>query len=170
MSHEEVMEKRDHICDIIETLYGVSKEDIFSNVKGCRKRELVQFRRIISVILKRYTKASLDAIGKSIGGKNHATVFHALRKHDERMAKNPKTDKYIYQEYVDKFMSIHLEYLKTEKTEESLHSKRQVILHQIKTLQEELSAIDYKLKLLNEQRLEQIRLSTKKETKHSMFK
>lgn len=162
MNDKELHEKRDYICEIIENLYGISKESLLSNKKGCRKREYVQFRRIISVLLKKYTTASLAAIGKAIGGKDHATVLHALRKHDERTAKNPKSGQYIYQDYVDRFMTIHLEYLQMESTEESLHSKRHLLINQIQNLKEELESIDFKLKQLHQQRIEQIKIKPKK--------
>ncbi len=44
-----------------------------------RTREVAQARQIAMYLCKKHTKASLTAIGSSIGGKNHATVLHAIK-------------------------------------------------------------------------------------------
>ena len=146
--------KRDYLCEIIEESYGISREDFLGK---CRKREWVQYRRIMCVILKRHTDASLANIGEVIGGKDHATVLHALRKHDGDMSKSEKTGEYIYKSYADKFLNIHLEYLQVEQTEDALHSKRTLLLKKKQAINEQLAAIDYKLKELGEERRTQMK-------------
>jgi chromosomal replication initiator protein len=52
----------------IEVFYSKSK-----------KREMVQARQLAMHFAKKYTKCSLAAIGQQCGGKDHATVIHALK-------------------------------------------------------------------------------------------
>lgn len=146
--------KCDYLCEIIEESYGISREDFLGKR---RKRELVQFRRMICAILKRHTDASLANIGKVIGGKDHATVLHALREHDAALVKSTKTGEYIYKNYADKFLNIHLEYLQVEQTEDGLHSKRTLLLKKKQAINEQLEAIDYKLQELGEERRVQMK-------------
>ena len=47
-----------------------------------RKREYVQARQLAMYFAKKYTKASLSAIGAEIGGKDHSTVLHANKQID----------------------------------------------------------------------------------------
>ncbi len=51
--------------------------DTFNSPK--RTREIAQARQIAMYLCKKYTKAPLTAIGSAIGGKNHATVLHAVK-------------------------------------------------------------------------------------------
>ncbi len=44
-----------------------------------RTREIAQARQIAMYLCKKLTKAPLTAIGQAIGGKNHATVLHAIK-------------------------------------------------------------------------------------------
>ena len=44
-----------------------------------RKREIVQARQLAMFFAKKYTEQSLLMIGKSIGGKGHATVLHSCK-------------------------------------------------------------------------------------------
>jgi chromosomal replication initiator protein len=37
------------------------------------------------------TDATLPAIGRAFGGRNHTTVLHACRRAEERMAQDPET-------------------------------------------------------------------------------
>ena len=53
--------------------------DIPSLKEVSRKREIVICRQFIMVIAKKTTKMSLAAIGEKYGGKDHATVLHALK-------------------------------------------------------------------------------------------
>jgi chromosomal replication initiator protein len=44
-----------------------------------RTREIAQARQVTMYLCKKYTKSPLTAIGTAIGGKNHATVLHAIK-------------------------------------------------------------------------------------------
>lgn len=44
-----------------------------------RTREIAQARQVAMYLAKKYTKSPLTAIGAAIGGKNHATVLHAVK-------------------------------------------------------------------------------------------
>ena len=45
-----------------------------------RTREMVVWRQALMEALKRYTPMSLPEIGRFLGGKDHTTVLHAIRK------------------------------------------------------------------------------------------
>lgn len=63
-----VNEVCNHLNIPIEVFYSKSK-----------KREMVQARQLAMHFAKKYTKCSLAAIGQQCGGKDHATVIHALK-------------------------------------------------------------------------------------------
>ena len=66
-----------------------------NEVRGkSRKRELVDQRRVICYILKKYTKLSLENIGKIIGGKDHATVLYGVKTH--KHLTQMKDQEYLY--------------------------------------------------------------------------
>jgi hypothetical protein len=57
---------------------------IFSNVElKSRKREYLYIRYYLMAYLKNKTNFSLSAIGSMIGGKDHATVLHALKTYED---------------------------------------------------------------------------------------
>ena len=58
----------DHLDVAIEEFYSKSK-----------KREIVQARQLAMYFAKKFTKCSLAMIGQQCGGKDHATVIHALK-------------------------------------------------------------------------------------------
>lgn len=55
-----------------------------------RKKELVFKRQLICWYLKKNTKLTLQEIGDICGGKNHATVLHAVRSIDNYKGYNDK--------------------------------------------------------------------------------
>ncbi|MBP5643287.1 MAG: chromosomal replication initiator protein DnaA [Bacteroidales bacterium] len=55
---------------------GTSQADFFTK---SRKRNIVQARQLSMYFSKKYTKAPLTVIGEQCGGKDHATVIHALK-------------------------------------------------------------------------------------------
>ncbi len=71
-----------------------------------RRREIVQPRQIIMYFAKKYTKASLQAIGAMCGGKDHSTVLHACRNIEDLK----QTDKQIrvYLEDIDKKLNLSI--------------------------------------------------------------
>ncbi|MBR6439109.1 MAG: chromosomal replication initiator protein DnaA [Bacteroidales bacterium] len=60
------------VCEEMET----SQADFFTK---SRKRNIVQARQLSMYFSKKYTKAPLIVIGEQCGGKDHATVIHALK-------------------------------------------------------------------------------------------
>ena len=65
--------------DIINTVceeMRTSQSDFFTK---SRKRNIVQARQLSMYFSKKYTKAPLTVIGEQCGGKDHATVIHALK-------------------------------------------------------------------------------------------
>lgn len=59
----------------------------FAEIRGhCRARDIVAARHEVCYRLATETPLSLPAIGRRLGGKDHTTVLHGIRKHRERMA------------------------------------------------------------------------------------
>lgn len=80
--------------DILETVsefYDVPKEKI---INGGRKREYVKPRQIVMFLLRKELKESYPYIGKKLGGKDHTTVIHAVKKIKE----NKEEDKSLSSE------------------------------------------------------------------------
>lgn len=63
---------RQTVCDYLNL-----DLDTFNSPK--RTREIAQARQIAMYLCKKHTKSPLTAIGSAIGGKNHATVLHAVK-------------------------------------------------------------------------------------------
>ena len=55
---------------------NITTEDFYSKSK---KREMVQARQLAMHFSKKFTKLSLAMIGQQCGGRDHATVIHALK-------------------------------------------------------------------------------------------
>lgn len=72
---------------IIQTIamkHGVTVKDIKSQ---SRKREHVLARQEAAYELREKRKFSLTKIGIMLGNRDHTTILHACRKHEERLAK-----------------------------------------------------------------------------------
>ena len=71
--------------DIIRAVcheFGVSKIDLI----GCRRnREIVRPRQVAMYLAKKVTGRSLPEIGRRIGGRDHTTVLHGIRKIEARV-------------------------------------------------------------------------------------
>jgi len=66
----------DYIQKMVCDYFNISIEQMHST---SRKREIVQARQLAMYFAKMMTKNSLASIGVDIGGKDHATVLHAVR-------------------------------------------------------------------------------------------
>ncbi|MFO7862396.1 MAG: chromosomal replication initiator protein DnaA [Salinivirgaceae bacterium] len=66
----------DSIQQAVCNYFGMPMEQLKSKT---RKRDIVQARQIAMFFAKSKTKASLSTIGSLIGGKDHATVLHAVK-------------------------------------------------------------------------------------------
>ena len=75
----ECIQKR--VCEY----YGLKYTDIISTN---RKQNIAKARHIAMYLAKKLTTSSLPEIGRNFGGKDHATVLHAVRKIEEKIATN----------------------------------------------------------------------------------
>lgn len=66
----------DYIVNVVCNCQNIQIEDFYSKSK---KREIVQARQLAMYFAKKYTKNSLAMIGQQCGGRDHATVIHALK-------------------------------------------------------------------------------------------
>lgn len=64
------------IYKVVCKYYDISPNEVLSKK---RKRELVEARQIIMYLAKRYTKKSMESIGKELGGRDHSTVLYAIK-------------------------------------------------------------------------------------------
>jgi chromosomal replication initiator protein len=67
--------------------FGVTLEELRSPSRVAR---LAWPRHVAMYVARQLTDASLPAIGREFGGRNHATVLNACRRTSERMATNPE--------------------------------------------------------------------------------
>lgn len=77
------------IEDIVEACcaqWQVSQDDVFSQT---RKANIVLVRQTIMYLAQRHTKLSTSKIGMLVGGRNHATVLHAVTQVMNRLATSP---------------------------------------------------------------------------------
>lgn len=73
--HEPITCER--IVRLVCQIYDVTKTDLLSDR---RTRELVKPRQIACYLAKQLTPRSLPEIGRKLGGRDHTTVLHAIRK------------------------------------------------------------------------------------------
>ena len=66
----------EYIVNVVCGHLNIATEEFYSKSK---KREMVQARQLAMHFAKKYTKCSLATIGQQCGGKDHATVIHALK-------------------------------------------------------------------------------------------
>ena len=66
----------EYIVNVVCNHLNIPTEEFYSKSK---KREMVQARQLAMHFAKKYTKCSLATIGQQCGGKDHATVIHALK-------------------------------------------------------------------------------------------
>jgi chromosomal replication initiator protein len=74
------------IIDACCTLWQVTQDDVFSQ---SRKANIVLVRQTIMYLAQRHTKLSTSKIGLLVGGRNHATVLHAIAQVKNRLATTP---------------------------------------------------------------------------------
>jgi chromosomal replication initiator protein len=72
------------ICDA----YGLSRDQLLST---SRAQPVAWPRQLAMYLARELTDATLPAIGRAFGGRNHTTVLHACRRAEERMAQDPDT-------------------------------------------------------------------------------
>jgi len=67
--------------------FGVSLDDLLSS---SRAQQLAWPRHVAMYLARELTDATLPAIGRAFGGRNHTTVLHAYRRTAERIAADPE--------------------------------------------------------------------------------
>ncbi|MBA3327358.1 MAG: chromosomal replication initiator protein DnaA [Solirubrobacterales bacterium] len=67
--------------------FGVTAEELLSSRRTAR---VVWARQVAMYLAREHTGATLPAIGRHFGGRNHTTVIHACRRTGERMASDPE--------------------------------------------------------------------------------
>jgi chromosomal replication initiator protein len=66
----------EYIVNVVCNNMNITTEDFYAKSE---KREMVQARQLAMYFSKKYTKLSLAMIGQQCGGRDHATVIHALK-------------------------------------------------------------------------------------------
>ena len=74
-----------YIVDIVADHFSLTPQEIYSKN---RSNKIAYPRQIAMYMCRKYLNISLVDIGKAIGGKDHTTVMHALKKIEEDLAKN----------------------------------------------------------------------------------
>jgi len=74
-----------YIVDIVADHFSLTPQEIYSKN---RSNKIAYPRQIAMYMCRKYLNMSLVDIGKAIGGKDHTTVMHALKKIEEDIAKN----------------------------------------------------------------------------------
>ena len=74
-----------YIVDIVADHFSLTPQEIYSKN---RSNKIAYPRQIAMYMCRRYLNMSLVDIGKAIGGKDHTTVMHALKKIEDDIAKN----------------------------------------------------------------------------------
>lgn len=82
----------DYIQKVISEYFQMDIETLQSKT---RKRHIVQARQLAMFFAKKYTKASLAAIGSQIGKRDHATVLHACKTVDNLAETDKQFRKYL---------------------------------------------------------------------------
>lgn len=80
------------VIKLMEKYFFHSIEELKSKK---RNKELVLARQVSMYLMKRCTNKSLRDIGTYLGGRNHATVMHALTKVEQQIQKNSKLQRQI---------------------------------------------------------------------------
>lgn len=84
---EEVKLNVPTILKVVCGYYNLEEQEIKSKR---RKREIVQARHIVMLLAKEYSDCSLAAIGADLGGRDHSTVIHGVKRIQDDMATNKK--------------------------------------------------------------------------------
>lgn len=82
----------DSVIEHVARYHNISVEDIKN---GRRTGEIVKPRQLAMYIIRETTNLSLPEIGKELGGKNHSTVLHSIRKIEDEIKQDPNTAKII---------------------------------------------------------------------------
>jgi hypothetical protein len=113
----------ERIRGIVCQITGISPSELDQKT---RVMEVVQARQLCYYFAKLYTKCSLNTIGRSIGGKDHATVLHSARTIENLYeTKNEPITKFIDQ--IDKKLKHYFKPKKEFKIPQSPQLDEQII-------------------------------------------
>ena len=73
----------ENIIQIVQNIFGIDNKTFNSKT---RKREVVFARQAAMHLCKKHTSQSVSRIGMYVGGRDHATVLHALKSVDDLLA------------------------------------------------------------------------------------
>ncbi len=77
----------ENILNLVIGTFGVDMKSINSK---SRKREIVLARQAAMYLCKQYTTQSVSRIGTIVGGRDHATVLHAIKNVDDLLQTDPE--------------------------------------------------------------------------------
>jgi chromosomal replication initiator protein len=89
--YPELTPRRRSVAEIQERIceqFGISMEQLVST---SRAQPVAWPRQLAMYLARELTDATLPAIGRAFGGRNHTTVLHACKRTAERMAADPQT-------------------------------------------------------------------------------
>ncbi len=92
----------EYILDIVCDHFSTDKQDIVSSK---RTKELVYPRQIAMYLMKKLTNCSLDYIGNILGGKDHSTIIHGIKKVSSELENNEELNHDI--SVLEKKLSTH---------------------------------------------------------------
>ena len=76
----------EHIQDLVAEAFGLTREELLSRSRAAR---VAWPRQVAMYLAREHTHATLPAIGRSFGGRDHSTVLHAIRRATDRMSTDP---------------------------------------------------------------------------------
>ena len=85
-------EQLNGILTDVSDYYGLEITDVTSN---SRLSELVRARDMFTYVCRKYTSASYNDIGQTLGGRNHATIIHSNNKIKEYAEMYPSVQKQV---------------------------------------------------------------------------
>jgi chromosomal replication initiator protein len=75
------------IQSVVSRRFGISTQELLS---ARRSAQVALARQVAMYLARELTDATLPAIGRAFGGRNHTTVLHACRRTAERIASDPE--------------------------------------------------------------------------------
>ncbi|WP_027004987.1 chromosomal replication initiator protein DnaA [Conexibacter woesei] len=76
----------EHIQELVAEAFGLTREELLSRSRAAR---VAWPRQVAMYLAREHTHATLPAIGRSFGGRDHSTVLHAIRRATDRMSTDP---------------------------------------------------------------------------------
>lgn len=123
------------LFSIIDKELGIKRDVVTSK---SRKGEIVDARRIFSVICKKNSKLSLKKIGGHLGGRDHATILSAIKKHNDFY----KTNK----DYIYKFDKVNHSFLSSNIMSEKIVTSIRDLKYRKTNVLKQLERDIYKLR------------------------